>query len=27
VLIGGRGILGLILGPLQQTIFSLIIGR
>lgn len=27
VLIGGRGILGWILGPLQRTIFSLIIGR
>ena len=26
-LIGGRGILGMILGPVQQTIFSLIIGR
>jgi len=26
VLIGGRGILGLILGPLQRTIFGLITG-
>ncbi|MBI5053839.1 MAG: site-2 protease family protein [Chloroflexi bacterium] len=27
VLIGGRGILGLLMSPLQQTIFSLLIGR
>jgi Zn-dependent protease len=27
VLIGGRGILGLLMSPLQQTIFSLIVGR
>lgn len=27
VLIGGRGILGMLMSPLQQTIFSLIVGR